>query len=72
MNELERSVWKTLKTNSRRALRKTKTRGRKPYYYIPRGHLLERISEDFNISKDRAYDVLISIRTQLLARQNQP
>ncbi|PZU92587.1 MAG: hypothetical protein DCE90_18065 [Pseudanabaena sp.] len=51
---------------SKRALTRTKGSFGRPYNYIPRGALLERISTKLAISKEAAYSLLMEEREYLI------
>jgi hypothetical protein len=69
MNERQMKIWQKLCTRSKRAMSKTKKKYDHPYFYNPRGHLLQNIANRFNITVDEAYFDLLEIRAEVLKRQ---
>ena len=69
LNYRQIKIWNKLSTNSRRAIKRTKKRYGKPYFYNPRGHLLSNISHRENISIDQAFNDLMTIRQEILKRE---
>lgn len=58
----KQEIWNRLSTRSRRAMRKLKKRGGRPYEYKPRFDLCVNISEEFLITKEQAYLELLEMR----------
>lgn len=69
MNERQIRIWQKLSTCSKRAMRKTKKKYGRSYFYNPRGHLLKNIANRFGISVDEAYFDLLAIRKEVLRRE---
>ncbi len=69
MNERQIKIWQKLSTCSKRAMRKTKKKFGRPYFYNPRGDLLRNISERFGIGVEDAYFDLLEIREEVLRRE---
>jgi len=59
-------AYPTLSTCSRRALVRTKTHFGKFYSYVPRGRLLERLAKKFSITKEAAFNLLMTEREYLI------
>lgn len=70
MNYRQIQIWNRLGTPSRRAIRKTKKSYGNPYFYNPRGDLLQNVAREFNISLEEAYDDLQAIRKHFLTYHN--
>ena len=61
------TLYTRLSTRSRRALVRQKKRGSgKPYYYSPRGTLLERLSRETGLSMEQVYNGLLELRQKLI------
>jgi len=58
-------LYPLLSTRSRRALLKTRKRGRKIYDYAPRGTLLQRLSQETGMSIEEVYQQLYKERVYL-------
>lgn len=59
-------LYPRLSTRSKRALLKTKGRFGKPYFYAPRGTLLQRLSSETGMSLEQVSQQLMKERHQLL------
>lgn len=59
-------LWTRLGTCSRRAMLKRKARFGRPYFYQPRGDLLQRLSRETGLSIDDVYQQLQKERDELL------
>ena len=69
MNERQMKIWQKLCTCSKRAMAKTKKKYGHPYFYNPRGDILQNIANRFGITIDEAYLDLLKIREEVLKRQ---
>ena len=58
--------YRRLGTPSRRAIVKTKTRSGQPYYYRPRGDLLQRLSAESGLPVPQVLERLMEDRAELL------
>ena len=63
---VELLAYHRLSTRSRRAIVKTKGNFGKPYFYSPRGTLLERLSRELGMSKEQVYSLLMKEREYIL------
>jgi transposase len=59
---MEIILYYRLSTRSRRALLKTKKSWGRPYYYSPRGNLLERLSRETGMNLEEVYQQLMRER----------
>lgn len=66
MTTQQAKLYSCLGTTSRRALIKTKKRNGSPYYYNPRGDLLERLSRELGVGIEDVYLRLQDLRSVLL------
>lgn len=60
------TLYPKLSTRSRRAMMRVRKFNGKPYYYSPRGNLLERLSEETGLNIDQCYHQLMEEREYLL------
>ncbi|OIP78080.1 MAG: hypothetical protein AUK48_02370 [Oscillatoriales cyanobacterium CG2_30_44_21] len=56
-----------LSSASKRALKRTKRSFGKPYSYVPRGALLERLAKKLFMSKEEIYSLLMKEREYLIS-----
>jgi len=63
-------LWNELCTCSKRAMRKTKGKYGRTYFYSPRGDLLKRIAEKRRISHSEAFNLLQELRQEILKRED--
>jgi hypothetical protein len=63
---MELRAYYLLSTRSRRAIVKTKGRFGRAYHYSPRGTLLERLSRELGMSREKVYGLLMQEREILL------
>lgn len=68
---MELRAYYLLSTRSRRAIVKTKSNFGKTYNYSPRGTLLERLSRELGMSKEKVYSLLMKER-EILLKQMKP
>ncbi|MBW4514173.1 MAG: hypothetical protein KME11_03100 [Timaviella obliquedivisa GSE-PSE-MK23-08B] len=59
-------LWTLLGTNTRRAIKRRRSRFGRSYTYNPRGDLLQRLSEETGQSREQVYQQLLDIRQDLL------
>jgi hypothetical protein len=59
-------LYPQLSTNSKRALTRLRKRFGQPYTYQPRGHLLERLARENNLTKEQVYQQLLRERRAIL------
>lgn len=65
---MEIRLYHLLGTTSQRAIRRKKGAFGRPYYYRPRGNLLERLARETGLTKDQVYDQLMKERDEFLAK----
>lgn len=63
-------AYSLLSTCSKRALTRTKSHFGRPYSYVPRGALLERLAKKLAISKEAVYSLLMQEREYLISLEN--
>lgn len=68
---MELKLYHHLSTRSKRALLKTKGRFGNPYFYQPRGTLLQRLSQEFGMSLSEVANQLKKERSYLLEQDKQ-
>jgi len=59
-------LFPTLSTRSKRAMLRTKTHFGKSYSYVPRGTFLEGLAKKFSITKEAAFNLLMTEREYLI------
>lgn len=72
MTELETKIYISLRTCSRRALKRVETRySRKHKSYWPRRDLINRLCQQFNLTETEAYTAMLNLRRELSIPQRQ-